>query len=151
MSDYMSRPDGPFGCRLEICRLLIKERKRVGNHLGFELCPVPAWDMLLDLYVAYHEARGVQIWSLCLASNIPTSTAHRKIGEMVEAGILVREADGGRVIVGLSAAYVEKLDALFDDLATSMMRSINSASSTGGCSENKAWRIDGTAPDEDGA
>ncbi|WP_313802568.1 MarR family transcriptional regulator [Sphingobium sp.] len=102
--------------RVRICRLLVQERKRVGIHLGFDLCPVPAWDMMLDLYLAFHQGRAVSIWSLCLAANIPTSTAHRKIGEMVEEGIFHRGVDGGRVMVRLTAPYLEKLDRLFDEL-----------------------------------
>lgn len=117
MADPANEGDSLARRRIDICRLLIKERKRIGVHLGFELCPAPAWDMLLDLYVARHDRQSVQIWSLCVASNIPTSTAHRKIGEMVDAGILVREPEGGRVIVKLSEVYVSKLEALLDDLA----------------------------------
>lgn len=117
MEDKASRTGDSPHLRVEICRLLVKERKRVGTHLGYELCPIPAWDMLLDLYMAHHERRSVQIWSLCVASNVPMSTAHRKIGEMVESGILVREMDGGRVMVRLSGAYLQKLDALLDDIA----------------------------------
>jgi len=117
MNDPTSRIEDPLHRRLRICRLLVKERSRVGIHLGFELCPVPAWDMLLDLFIADHERRAVQIWSLCVASNIPTSTAHRKIGEMVDAGILAREAEGGRVMVRVTPAYRDKLSALLDDLA----------------------------------
>jgi hypothetical protein len=118
MNERASRLEDPSHRRLRVCRLLVKERQRVGIHIGFELCPVPAWDMLLDLYIAHHEGRSVQIWSLCVASNIPTSTAHRKIGEMVDAGILMRGQAGGRVMVSLSPAYREKIDGLFDDLAT---------------------------------
>jgi hypothetical protein len=103
--------------RLRTCRLLIKERKRIGAHLGFDLCPDPAWDMLLDLYVAHHEKRSITIWSLCLASNIPTSTAHRKIGEMIETGIMMRGSQGGRVTVSIAPGYLPRLNALLDDLA----------------------------------
>ncbi|BAI99035.1 hypothetical protein Sj15T_10320 [Sphingobium sp. TA15] len=101
---------------MEACRLLIAERKQIGTHLGFDLCPVPAWDMLLDLYIAFHEGRETHISSLCLAANIPLSTAHRKVGEMVQEGILQRGFAGGRVTVDLTGKYVEKLDRLFDDL-----------------------------------
>jgi predicted transcriptional regulator len=106
--------------RVRICRLLVKERKRVGAHLGFALCPVPAWDMFLDLYLAFHHGQAISIWSLCLAANIPTSTAHRKIGEMIEEGIFQRGMEGGRVMVSLTSEYIAKLDRLFDDLASAL-------------------------------
>ncbi|MDB5726232.1 MAG: MarR-family transcriptional regulator [Novosphingobium sp.] len=107
--------------RVQVCRVLIKERKRIGVHLGFALCPVPAWDMLLDLYLAFHQSRAINIWSLCLAANIPSSTAHRKIGEMVDEGIFQRGTEGGRVMVNLTAEYIQKLDSLFDDLAGTLL------------------------------
>ena len=72
---------------------------------------------MLDLYLAFHEGRTINVWSLCLAANIPTSTAHRRIGELIEDGVFRRGPDGGRVMVSLTREYIEKLDQLFDDLA----------------------------------
>ena len=109
--------------RVEVCRILIAERKQVGTHLGFDLCPDPAWDMMLDLYMALHHGRQTHISSLCLAANIPLSTAHRKVGEMVEADIFMRGMEGGRVVVGLTPEYVAKLDHLFDDVAGGLVES----------------------------
>ncbi|WIW89578.1 MarR family transcriptional regulator [Sphingobium sp. V4] len=106
----------PALSRVEACRLLVAERNQIGSYLGFDLCPVPAWDILLDLYIAFHEGRETHISSLCLAANIPLSTAHRKIGEMVDNGILQRGFAGGRVTVDLTGEYMKKLDRLFDDL-----------------------------------
>lgn len=150
MSEQSSHRDDLSGRRLWVCRLLIKERKRIGLHLGFELCPVPAWDMLLDLYIAHHEGRAVSIWSLCVASNIPTSTAHRKIGEMVDAGILVRGSVGGRVMMSLSAPYHAKMDALFDDLTTSTISNFTTPGVTAGGVERKHQDV-GRSSDEDRA
>lgn len=109
-------PDDPERCREKICKRLIAERKRVGVHLGFELIPAPAWDILLDLYLAERAGKAVQIWSLCIAANVPTSTAHRKITDMIDDGLLARSMEGGRVMIGLAPGTVVKLEALFDDL-----------------------------------
>lgn len=106
--------------RLAVCRFLILERKLVGEHLGFENCPSPTWDVLLDLFVALHEGRTIYLWSLCVAANIPMSSAHRKITELVEEGMLVRSADDGdgrRVTVGLAPPTLAMLDDFLDAMA----------------------------------
>lgn len=105
--------------RLETCRTLIAERQLVGELIGFEICPCPAWDILLDLYVAQHEGRSTYLWSLSVAANIPVSSAHRKINELIERGLLVRSADprdGRRVTVSLAAPFNTKIKGLFDTI-----------------------------------
>ena len=116
MSPLDSHPDEVTARRERICQVLMHERKRIGVHLGFELCPSPTWDVLLDLYRARQTTPAVQIWSLCMAANIPASTAHRRISGMIEQGILLRSHAGGRVMVGLSADCVQKLDRVVDDM-----------------------------------
>lgn len=106
--------------RRELCRQLIGERKLVGAQLGFDLCPAPTWDMLLDLYLAHHEGRKTYLWSLCMAAHVPTSSAHRKITELVKKGLLTRSADGDdgrRVSVGLTGQCLAHLHELFDRMS----------------------------------
>jgi|UPI0004011838 DNA-binding MarR family transcriptional regulator len=106
--------------RRELCRQLIAERKLVGAQLGFDLCPAPTWDMLLDLYLAHHEGRKTYLWSLCMAAHVPTSSAHRKITELVKKGLLTRSADGDdgrRVSVGLTGQCLARLHELFDRIS----------------------------------
>jgi hypothetical protein len=113
--------DQPVGRRREVCRQLIAERKLVGARLGFDLCPAPAWDMLLDLYLAHQEGRKTNLWSLCMAAHIPTSSAHRKITELTRKGLLTRSADGEdgrRVSVGLTAQCLLQLDSFIDQIST---------------------------------
>lgn len=106
--------------RLAMCKRLIAGRKLIGEHLGFEACPCPTWDVLLDLYAALHEGRTTYLWSLCVAANIPMSSAHRKITELIGADVLGRsgdDADGRRVAVHLRPSTIATLDRLFDALA----------------------------------
>ena len=112
----VSEPDEVTARRERICQLLVHERKRIGVHLGFALCPSPTWDVLLDLYRVRQTTPAIQIWSLCMAANIPASTAHRRISEMIEQGILLRSHAGGRVMVSLSADYIQKLNRVLDDM-----------------------------------
>lgn len=53
----------------------------------------PAWDMLLDLFVARAEERSVCVSSLCIASGVPASTAHRWIQALSSEDLARRRAD----------------------------------------------------------
>lgn len=82
-----------------------------------DLVADPVWDMLLDLGLAAMEGREISVSSLCIASNVPRTTALRWIVTMVERGLVTREADpadGRRSIVRLTD---EAADALHKCLA----------------------------------
>lgn len=53
----------------------------------------PAWDLLLDLYVAELEGEQVAVSSACIATGVPTTTALRCINRLVRAGFLIRTVD----------------------------------------------------------
>ena len=40
----------------------------------------PAWDILLDLYIAYHEKSAVSVSSVCIAAAVPATTGLRHLG-----------------------------------------------------------------------
>jgi hypothetical protein len=106
--------------RADTCRALIRERALVGAALGDRLCAAPAWDMLLDLYLARAETRTTYAWAVCLAAHAPMSTAHRHLAAMSARGHVVRSddpADHRRVAVALSPGTAQTLDALMDALA----------------------------------
>lgn len=78
----------------------------------------PAWDMLLELYVAQAERREVTMSSICHASHVPQTTALRWVKLLVEAGYVCRIADpddGRRVLTRLTDAGRAALDAWIDD------------------------------------
>lgn len=96
---------------------MIEERRQIGARFGFTLFAAPAWDMLLDLYVANLQGRSCYLWPLGVASNVPMSTAHRKLMEMAAAGLIKRTidtADRRRVTVRLSPDCLGRLDDLMD-------------------------------------
>lgn len=65
----------------------------------------PAWDMLLDLTHARLSGKRISVSSLCIAANVPATTALRRIGDLVGSGLAVRvkdENDGRRVFVELT-------------------------------------------------
>ncbi|WP_454887629.1 hypothetical protein [Sphingomonas oryzagri] len=53
------------------------------------------WRILLELFVATEEGRRSPVTALTNAPTIAKSTALNRIAEMIDAGILLREADPG--------------------------------------------------------
>ena len=53
----------------------------------------PAWDMLLDLYIAGLECRNISISSACIASAVPQTTALRWIRHLEVHGLVERHQD----------------------------------------------------------
>lgn len=67
----------------------------------------PAWDILLDLALAWFEKKSVSASSVCIASGVPMSTAMRWINEMVEVKLIERwidPTDGRRNLVQIAPA-----------------------------------------------
>lgn len=54
----------------------------------------PAWDILLDLYIADRRRTDIQVSSVCLDAGIPSTTILRWIARLEEEGLIFREPDG---------------------------------------------------------
>ncbi len=78
---------------LAVARALLALQISRGRAVGGDLFADPAWDMLLDLFVATGEGRSVCVSSLCLAANIPVSTAHRWVQALARTGAILRRED----------------------------------------------------------
>jgi DNA-binding MarR family transcriptional regulator len=102
-----------------LVRRIIRQRQQRERFFNYELFADPVWDMLLDLAAATSEYRRVSVTSLCIASQVPPSTALRWIGLMEDQGLLQRiddPLDRRRVFVSLTenakfaiARYFESL------------------------------------------
>lgn len=68
-------------------------RMRRNEIVGAPLFRDPAWDMLLELFVAYQNGRPVSVTSLCYASGVPPTTALRHLSRMEEHGLITRDGD----------------------------------------------------------
>ncbi|WP_260923499.1 winged helix DNA-binding protein [Novosphingobium sp. 9] len=92
---------------VELARQTYDDRRRRTKIFQSEsLFGEPAWDILLDLFIAIKERRRVSVTSACIGSAVPSTTALRWITILEKQGFLVREADPGdarRVYVKLSA------------------------------------------------
>ena len=102
-----------------------KARDRV---FGRDLFPNPAWNILIELFIAGEEGRNVTIKSACVAAGVPQSTALRHIAHLIEVRLATRAqhpsdarsaylrlTDRGRskmvAFISLSAAHPEAPDA----------------------------------------
>ena len=103
------RPDGrSLGDRptLEhVARHMYHQRRRRREFFGAKLFGEPAWDLLLDLYIAAREDKRVSVTSACIAADVPSTTALRWIGVLEKEGLVIREndvADARRIFIRLT-------------------------------------------------
>jgi len=105
---------------VELARQTYEDRRRRNKIFqSEELFGEPAWDILLDLFIAAKERRRVSVTSACIGSAVPSTTALRWISILERQGLLTREADPGdarRVYVRLSPRGYE---AMLDYFASS--------------------------------
>ena len=102
-----------------LVRRIIAHRQARAKFLDSELFADPAWDMLLDLTAAKGEQARVSVTSLCIAANVPTTTALRWITQLTKAGLIERiedEADRRRAFIALSDAAAEAMARYFTAL-----------------------------------
>ena len=101
-------------------RQFIAWRAKRSKALGGNLFADPAWDMLLELYAATLGGQRVSVTSLCIAANVPATTALRWLKILEGEGLAVRNddpLDGRRSFVSLSKAGEAKLSAFFGEAA----------------------------------
>jgi len=94
-------------------REIIRKRQARKQFFPAELFADPAWDIMLDLAAARLEGKQVSVSSLCIAADVPTTTALRWIKGMTDAGMLVRRSDpedGRRSFIDLSDEAVDAMD-----------------------------------------
>lgn len=97
-----------------LAKLMVQISTRRQAMFGTHLFADPAWDIMLDLYVAHQERRLVSAGSACLASGVPQATAMRWIDALVAARLVEEQGDpisGQRMFVRLSARGYERMSA----------------------------------------
>ncbi len=102
---------------LRHARRLYRDRRTRGLLFGDEnLFGEPAWDLLLDLFIAAKERKRVPVTSACIGAAVPTTTALRWLALLEERGLILREADptdARRIFVRLSADAYARMVAYF--------------------------------------
>jgi hypothetical protein len=113
-----SRPARPARNHLALARKAYALRRKRESFFGNpDLFGEPAWDILLDLYIAAGEGKPVSVSSACIGSAAPATTGLRWLGVLADEGLVVREADAEdhrRVLVRLTPAGQTAMDRFFD-------------------------------------
>lgn len=94
-------------------------RKRQTIFGNPDLFGEPAWDILLDLFIAQAEGKNVSVSSACIGSASPATTGLRWLGVLADEGLVVREndpADHRRVLVRLTPAGTAAMERFFDSV-----------------------------------
>lgn len=89
---------------LAVARQMISQRQRRYQYFSGHLFSDPAWDIMLELFVAEREKREVSVTNLCL-TNVPDTTVLRWIKTLSFEGLVLRrkdKVDRRRVLVRLS-------------------------------------------------
>lgn len=92
-------------------------RKRAAIFGNPDLFGEPAWDILLDLFIAAGEGKSVSVSSACIGSAAPATTGLRWLGILADEGLVVREndpEDHRRVLVRLTGAGQAAMERFFE-------------------------------------
>ena len=73
--------------------LFLARRKRDAQFEPLRFFSDPAWDLLLDLFIAHCDGKRLTVSGAGLASHTPTSTAIRWIAAMEKGGLIERTRD----------------------------------------------------------
>lgn len=98
---------------------LLRARRGRNRFFNSQLFADPAWDMLLELYAAEVGQRRVSVTNLCIASGVPSTTAHRCIEMLTQEGLIGRRIDPldrRRKFVHLSRKASEAMRNYFSSL-----------------------------------
>ena len=87
-----SAPDSS-GATVELARRALEARRERDRVFGAGTFADPAWDVLLDLFVAGEENRAVDAFSLCGRSALPEGVILRSIAHLVQSNLVTRRAN----------------------------------------------------------
>jgi predicted transcriptional regulator len=73
--------------------ILYKNRRRRETLFGFDIFGEPAWDILLDLFIASARSKHVSVTSACIGAAVPPTTALRWLSALETCGLILREND----------------------------------------------------------
>jgi len=92
-------------------------RKRAVIFGNPDLFGEPAWDIMLDLFIAHGDGKTVSVSSACIGSASPATTGLRWLGVLADEGLVAREndpEDHRRVMVKLTATGQAAMERFFE-------------------------------------
>jgi DNA-binding MarR family transcriptional regulator len=99
---------------------LSEQSRQRDAFFGENLFADPAWDMLLELYARHVELERIAVSDLCIAANVPATTALRWIVKLERDGLVTRVADGldaRRCWLELSPAGLDSMRRYMDAMS----------------------------------
>lgn len=105
-------------------RRMLNARRARNAHFPEGLFADPAWDILLDLLVAKMMQARVSVSSVCLASNVPQTTALRWIKTLEVEGLIERRADqfdGRRYFLEITPLAQRSLEQYFASIGLDLI------------------------------
>jgi DNA-binding transcriptional ArsR family regulator len=96
------------------------ERQRTFPEVVFDQ---PAWSIMIDLYIAHHEKRLVNMFGASIGARVPQSTAHRWLEKLEDAGLVARVPsvlNGRDVLVALTPDAVARMEGLLGRIAANL-------------------------------
>lgn len=97
---------------------LYGNRRRRVKLFGPDLFGEPAWDILLDLFIATETGKQISVTSACIGAAVPLTTALRWLSMLEARRLIVREndnKDARRSYVRLSELGRELMDQYLSD------------------------------------
>ncbi len=71
----------------------LRQRRARARHFNQRLFSDPAWDMLLDLFVAHVEGQAISTSSACIGAGVASTTGLRWLNTLEAEGLVRRVAD----------------------------------------------------------
>lgn len=122
LAETVSKDDRSQSTFLQLAKQTYADRRKRDGILGdAQLLGEPAWDILLDLYIAQAQGQEVSVSSACIGSAAPPTTGLRWLGVLQEEGLVERindPSDQRRVLVHLTPFGLDKMDAYFAEVAS---------------------------------
>lgn len=128
-------PADPPADPLRLAQHLYQARK-LRNELfadNADLFGEPAWDMMLDLFIASQKRQRVNVSSACLAGVAPHATSLRWLGSLERRGFVIRDPDPSdrrRVYVRLSGRGIDMMRRLLGSISADYKRRVGGAEAT---------------------
>lgn len=113
------------GVQARLVRKLQDARSRRTDFLSSTLFGEPAWDMLLELFASAIEQKRVAIGELCIASNVPQTTALRWIDVLLKEGLATRRPDpldGRRIHIEITPSAHRAMQDYAEQFSNSILQ-----------------------------
>lgn len=79
---------------LRRAKLVYETRRRRDAAAGLNgLFGEPAWDILLDVFIAQKSRREIQVSSVCIEAGVPSTTILRWLSRLEQEGLIYRASD----------------------------------------------------------